>query len=371
MFSRKPNDDTCGGTPAEISSTEEIIAEAREGRMFILADDADRENEGDLVIPASACSVDSVNFMATHGRGLICLTLERSRVEALGLSLMARANRTRYQTAFTTSIEAREGVSTGISAADRARTIAVAIDPASTSEDIVSPGHVFPIVARDGGVFVRPGHTEASVDVARLAGMVPAGVICEIMNDDGTMARLPDLQRFAGRHGLRIGTIADLIAYRRRTETLVRRIETGYPGLSATDLRLFVYSNQAGDVEHLVLVKGDVATGQPVPVGVYAPSLVDNSFLGLMFGQGCTIQLAAESVTKHGCGVIILPKQGGYSLLERVTSLSQGGAYGACDGEMAVAGQILNDLGVRTALLLEGVPDMSDTLRRLGVMVAG
>ncbi|MEI7609370.1 MAG: 3,4-dihydroxy-2-butanone-4-phosphate synthase, partial [Rhodospirillaceae bacterium] len=210
-----------------LSPAEEIIEEARQGRMVILVDDEDRENEGDLVIPADAATPEAINFMIRFGRGLVCLAMNKDRVERLHLPLMTRHNQTRHQTAFTTSIEAREGVTTGISAADRARTVAVAIDPEKGAHDIVSPGHIFPLVARDGGVLVRAGHTEAAVDIARLAGRRPAGVICEILNEDGTMSRLPDLVPFAQFHGLKIGTIADLIAYRRRTETLITRtVET-------------------------------------------------------------------------------------------------------------------------------------------------
>src|SRR5476649_2145428 len=212
-----------------ISSPEEIIAEAQRGRMFILSDDEDRENEGDLIIPAQFATPEAVNFMAKHGRGLICLAMTRERVSQLGLNLMSRENNSRHQTAFTVSIEAREGVTTGISAADRAHTIQVAIDPSKTAQDIASPGHVFPLVAKDGGVLVRAGHTEAAVDIARLAGLNASGVICEIMNHDGTMARLADLVPFAQFHGLKLGTIADLIGYRRRSEKLVERgVETTF-----------------------------------------------------------------------------------------------------------------------------------------------
>ncbi|MGH7042510.1 MAG: 3,4-dihydroxy-2-butanone-4-phosphate synthase, partial [Acetobacteraceae bacterium] len=210
-----------------LSSTEELVEEARNGRMFILVDDEDRENEGDLVIPARFATPDAVNFMARHARGLVCLALTRQRVEQLGLGLMSRQNGTRHQTAFTVSIEARDGVTTGISAHDRAHTVAVAINPESGRDHIVTPGHVFPLVAREGGTLVRAGHTEASVDVARMAGLTPAAVICEIMNDDGSMARLPDLVAFAQHHNLKVGTIADLIAHRRRTERLVRRVVEG------------------------------------------------------------------------------------------------------------------------------------------------
>src|SRR4051794_18834021 len=212
-----------------VSPIEEVIEEARNGRMFILVDDEDRENEGDLVIPAQMATPDAINFMAKHGRGLICLSLPRERVEHLKLPLMPQQNASRLRTAFTVSIEAKDGVTTGISAPDRARTIAVAIDPTKGPDDIVTPGHVFPLMARDGGVLVRTGHTEAAVDIARLAGLNPSGVICEIMNDDGTMARRPDLIRFAQFHGLKIATIADLIAYRRRHDRLVeRKLETSF-----------------------------------------------------------------------------------------------------------------------------------------------
>src|SRR5580704_17179843 len=210
-----------------LCSAEDLVEEARNGRMFILVDDEDRENEGDLVIPAQFATPEAVNFMARHARGLICLALTRHRVEQLGLPLMSQSNGTRHQTAFTVSIEAREGVTTGISAADRARTIAVAVNPEFGRDDIVTPGHIFPLMAREGGTLVRAGHTEASVDIARLAGLSPAGVICEIMNDDGSMARLPDLVAYAQRHNLKLGTIADLIAHRRRTERLVKRVEQG------------------------------------------------------------------------------------------------------------------------------------------------
>ncbi len=243
-----------------LSSAEELIEEARNGRMFILVDDEDRENEGDLVIPAQFATPDAINFMARHARGLICLALTRQRVEQLGLPLMSRQNGTRHQTAFTVSIEAREGVTTGISAADRAKTIAVAIKSDSTRDDITTPGHVFPLVAREGGTLVRAGHTEASVDIARKAGLNPSAVICEIMNDDGTMARLPDLVTFAQKHNLKLGTIADLIAHRRLTERLVRKVEEGvYEHPAGGDWRAIVYANTVEYQEHLALVKGDIS----------------------------------------------------------------------------------------------------------------
>ena len=217
---------------AFLSSIEDIVEDARNGRMFILVDDENRENEGDLVIPAQFATPEAVNFMAKYGRGLICLAMTRERCERLGLKPMSADNATRHQTAFTVSIEAREGITTGISAADRARTIQVAIDPSKGKEDIVSPGHVFPLMAREGGALVRAGHTEAAVDLARMAGLIPAGVICEIMNDDGTMARLPDLVKFAQFHGLKVGTIADLIAYRRKHDRIVERVLETTPSIS-------------------------------------------------------------------------------------------------------------------------------------------
>ena len=242
-----------------LSAADELIEEARNGRMFILVDDEDRENEGDLVVPAQFATPDAINFMARHARGLICLALTRQRVEQLGLPLMSAHNGTRHQTAFTISIEAREGVTTGISAHDRARTIAVAINPECGRDDIVTPGHIFPLMAREGGTLVRAGHTEASVDIARKAGLYPAAVICEIMNDDGTMARLPDLVAFAQRHNLKLGSIADLIAHRRLTERLVQagRRQARSSHVAGGDWRAVVYANTVEYQEHLALVKGD------------------------------------------------------------------------------------------------------------------
>src|SRR6056297_81963 len=243
-----------------ISSVEEIIEDARNGRMFILVDHEDRENEGDLVIPAQWATPDAINFMATHGRGLICLSMTSERIEQLGLTLMSTNNSSRHETAFTTSIEAREGVTTGISAADRALTISVAIDASKGAADIATPGHVFPLRARAGGVLVRAGHTEAAVDVSRLAGLNPSGVICEIMNEDGTMARLPELVAFAQRHGLRIGTISDLIAYRRRHDNLVRVVrEDTITSEFGGEWRRRIYSDTAHGDEHIVLTKGDLS----------------------------------------------------------------------------------------------------------------
>ena len=254
-----------------ISKIEDIIEDARNGRMFILVDHEDRENEGDLVIPAQMATPDAINFMAKHGRGLICLTLPGDRIDALGLPLMASHNSSRHETAFTVSIEAREGVSTGISAHDRARTVATAIDASKGAADIATPGHVFPLRARDGGVLVRAGHTEAAVDISRLAGLNPSGVICEIMKEDGEMARLPDLIAFAQLHNLKIGTISDLIAYRRRHDNLVRVRETStIQSEFGGEWELRIYTDETQGAEHIALIKGDITTPEPVLVRMHA-----------------------------------------------------------------------------------------------------
>jgi 3,4-dihydroxy 2-butanone 4-phosphate synthase / GTP cyclohydrolase II len=296
-----------------ISSIDEIIEDARNGRMFILVDHEDRENEGDLVIPAQMCTPNAINFMATHGRGLICLAMPGERLDALGLPLMAASNSSRHETAFTVSIEAREGVTTGISAHDRARTVAVAIDPRSTAADIATPGHIFPLRAREGGVLVRAGHTEAAVDIARLAGLNPSGVICEVMNDDGTMARLPDLVAFAQRHALKIGTISDLIAYRRRhdnlvRETAVRTVTSEYGG--AWQMRIFV--DQAGGGEHIVLTKGDIATPEPVLVRMHVNPMED--LLALHPGRTHQLRDAMRMIAAEGRGVVVLLRDMGMKL---------------------------------------------------------
>ena len=290
-----------------ISSIEDIIEDARNGRMFILVDHEDRENEGDLVIPAQMATPEAVNFMATHGRGLICLTLTGSRVDALGLPLMASYNSSRHETAFTVSIEAREGVSTGISAHDRARTIAVAIDAGKTSADIATPGHVFPLRARDGGVLVRAGHTEAAVDVARLAGLNPSGVICEIMNEDGSMSRLPDLVGFAQKHGLKIGTISDLIAYRRRHDNLVKvRSEEVIHSEFGGDWTLRIYTDETQGAEHIVLIKGDIAGDAPVLVRMHAlDPLKDMVGMGPK-GRAFEFTNSMQTIAAEGRGVLVL-----------------------------------------------------------------
>ncbi|MDG1279685.1 MAG: 3,4-dihydroxy-2-butanone-4-phosphate synthase [Pseudorhodobacter sp.] len=290
-----------------ISSIEDIIEDARNGRMFILVDHEDRENEGDLVIPAEMCTAAAVNFMAMHGRGLICLAMTGARIETLGLPLMSPKNSSRHETAFTLSIEAREGVSTGISAADRALTVAVAIDPAKGAQDIATPGHVFPLRARDGGVLVRAGHTEAAVDVSRLAGLNPAGVICEIMNDDGTMARLPDLIGFAQKHALKIGTISDLIAYRRRNDNLVRvSTETTVTSEFGGDWQMRIYTDDTEGAEHVVLIKGDVSSADPVLVRMHTMDpLLDVVGLGPT-GRTGEFGDAMRLIAAEGRGVLVL-----------------------------------------------------------------
>src|SRR5258706_4838530 len=310
-----------------ISPIEDVIEEARNGRMFILVDDEDREDEGDLVIPAKMATPEVINFMAKHGRGLICLTLTRQRVEQLKLPLMPQQNASRLRTAFTVSIEAREGVTTGISAPDRARTIATAIDPTRDRRDIVTPGHIFPLRARAGGVLVRTGHTEAAVDIARLAGLNPSGVICEIMNDDGTMARRPDLMRFAQFHGLKIATIADLIAYRRRHDRIVeRKLETSFESKYGGQFKMYIYVNTVAYVEHIALVKGDISTPEPIPVRMHALNVLDDVLGSSASGRGGVLQSAMEMIAGMGRGVVVLLREAlPTSLLDRMRGLVENG----------------------------------------------
>ncbi|AKS45486.1 3,4-dihydroxy 2-butanone 4-phosphate synthase / GTP cyclohydrolase II [Octadecabacter temperatus] len=290
-----------------ISSIEDIIDDARNGRMFVLVDHEDRENEGDLVIPAQMATPDAINFMATYGRGLICLTLPADRLDALGLQLMSTHNSSRHETAFTVSIEAREGVTTGISAADRAKTVAVAIDPTKGAQDIATPGHVFPLRARAGGVLVRAGHTEAAVDISRLAGLNPSGVICEIMKDDGEMARLPDLVAFAQTHGLKIGTISDLIAYRRRHDNLVRvRTEETITSEFGGEWDMKIYADETHGDEHIVLTKGDISGDAPVLVRMHAMDpMLDVVGIGPK-GRTSEFGEAMKRVEEEGRGVVVL-----------------------------------------------------------------
>ena len=356
------------------AAAEDIIEEARKGRMFILVDDEDRENEGDLVIPAQWATPEAINFMAKHARGLICLAMTRERVEQLGLPLMAQNNGTRHQTAFTVSIEAREGVTTGISAADRARTVAVAIDPSCGPQDIVTPGHVFPLVARDGGVLERTGHTEAAVDLARLAGLTPAGVICEIMNDDGTMARRNDLITFAQRHGLKIGTIADLIAYRRRYDSIVKRIsETALDSTYGGDFRCVVYVNKVTMAQHVALVKGDPAAGGPVMVRMHAVNLFTDALGERSGGRGGEIEASMREIAKEGRGVIVLIREPLTVVLaeQRRRAGEPIAPAGQELRDYGVGAQILIDLGVKEMVLLTNSKKSVVGLEGFGLKIVG
>ena len=350
-----------------ISPTEELLEEARRGRMFILVDDEDRENEGDLVIPAQFATPDAINFMARYARGLICLSMTRARVDQLGLPLMAQSNGTRHQTAFTVSIEARDGVTTGISAADRARTVAVAINPELGREHIVTPGHVFPLVAREGGTLVRAGHTEAAVDFARLAGLNPSGVICEIMNDDGTMARMPDLVAFAQHHGLKLGTIADLIAHRRRTEKLVRRVQEGEveQAIGGT-WRAIVYESTAAPGEHLALVKGDVSSDAPVLVRMHAASL----FREIVSGRGLgDLHAAMRVIDAAGRGVVVLLRDPRPDALSIRLKRGNAAAIAPEIRDYGIGAQILDDLGVKRIIRLSNNPRPLIGLEGYGLQV--
>jgi 3,4-dihydroxy 2-butanone 4-phosphate synthase / GTP cyclohydrolase II len=334
-----------------ISSIEDIIEDARNGRMFILVDHEDRENEGDLVIPAEMCTAAAVNFMAMHGRGLICLAMTGARIETLGLPLMSPKNSSRHETAFTLSIEAREGVSTGISAADRALTVAVAIDPSKGAQDIATPGHVFPLRARDGGVLVRAGHTEAAVDVSRLAGLNPAGVICEIMNDDGTMARLPDLIGFAQKHALKIGTISDLIAYRRRNDNLVRvSTETTVTSEFGGDWQMRIYTDDTEGAEHVVLIKGDVSSADPVLVRMHTMDpLLDVVGLGPT-GRTGEFGDAMRLIAAEGRGVLVLLRD----LHSKMVSDNE--VSPQILRQYGLGAQILSSLGLKDLILLTNSP---------------
>jgi 3,4-dihydroxy 2-butanone 4-phosphate synthase/GTP cyclohydrolase II len=356
------------------AAAEDIIEEARRGRMFILVDDEDRENEGDLVIPAQWATPEAINFMAKHARGLICLALTRERVEQLGLALMSRSNGTRHQTAFTVSIEAREGVTTGISAADRARTVAVAIDPSCGPQDIVTPGHVFPLVAKDGGTLERTGHTEAAVDLARLAGLTPAGVICEIMNDDGTMARRNDLITFAQRHALKIGTIADLIAYRRRYDSIIKRLsETTFDSTYGGQFRCVVYMNKVTMAQHVALVKGDPAAGGPVLVRMHAVNLFGDALGQRTEGRGGEIEASMREISKEGRGVIVLIREPVTIMMseqrKRAGQVEESGS-----GELrdyGVGAQILIDLGIKEMELLTNSKRSVIGLEGFGLKIVG
>jgi 3,4-dihydroxy 2-butanone 4-phosphate synthase/GTP cyclohydrolase II len=338
-----------------LSPIEDIIEDARNGRMFILVDDEERENEGDLIIPAQMATPDVINFMAKFGRGLICLALTSERVNELELPAMSRRNGSRHQTAFTVSIEAREGVTTGISASDRARTIAVAIDPTKKAADIASPGHVFPLEARDGGSLVRAGHTEAAVDVSRLAGLNPSGVICEIMNEDGTMSRLPDLIKFAEHHGLKIGTIADLIAYRLRNDRVVEKsAEMDFQSRFGGVWKMYVYINKVAYAEHIALIKGNLSGDAPVMVRMHALDVLDDVLGDVISGKSGDLQQAMRMIDDAGRGAVVLIREPYPRALSDHVKMRLGeppeGQHELRD--YGVGAQILLDLGIQDLILL-------------------
>jgi 3,4-dihydroxy 2-butanone 4-phosphate synthase/GTP cyclohydrolase II len=342
------------GTTEVLIGTETIINEARNGRMFILVDDEGRENEGDLIIPAQMATPDAVNFMARHGRGLICLALTKDRADQLGLEPMTRTNRSRNETAFTVSIEAKEGISTGISAADRARTIAVAIDAANSPDALVSPGHVFPLVAKPGGVLIRAGHTEAAVDVARLAGLNPSGVICEIMREDGTMARLEDLMDFARAHGLKIGTIRDLIAYRLKKDHLVEKVaNTPFKASSGAEWRAQVFRDKSSGEEQLALVYGALNTEAPVLVRMHSLDLFAD-VLGEASARSGVLQSAMRMIEENGSGVVVTLHAAAPGSLSRSIDLRSGKPAEAGDAVRGygTGAQILAALGIHEMILL-------------------
>ncbi|MBU0730496.1 MAG: bifunctional 3,4-dihydroxy-2-butanone-4-phosphate synthase/GTP cyclohydrolase II [Proteobacteria bacterium] len=368
-----------------VNTIEEVIEDIRAGKMIILVDDEDRENEGDLCMAAQMVTPAAINFMATHGRGLICLTMTPEQIEKLQLPMMVRNNKSPFETAFTVSIEARTGVTTGISAADRARTIQVAVAPDVKAEDIVSPGHIFPLRARQGGVLVRTGQTEGSVDLARLAGLRTAGVICEIMKEDGTMARMPDLEIFAREHDLKIATIADLVAYRLQKDLLVHRAaETILPTRYGGEFKAIVYTNDVDDYEHLALIKGDITPDQEVMVRVHSECLTGDVFGSLRCDCGSQLHAAMRMVGEAGCGVILYMHQEGrgiglvnklkaYALQDQgmdtvEANLSLG--FKADLRDYGIGAQILRDLGVGKMKLMTNNPKKIVGLEGYGLEVS-
>ena len=356
-----------------ISPIEDILEDARNGKPYILVDAEDRENKGDIIIPAQFATPDQINFMARHARGLICLAITGERARQLRLPPMAAENRTSMGTAFTVSIEAREGVTTGISAADRARTVQVASDPTKGADDIVSPGHVFPLVARDGGVLVRTGHTEAAVDISRMAGLTPAGVICEIMNDDGSMARMPDLVAFAQLHGLKIGTIADLIAYRRRTERYVERVmDTPFESIHGGPFRLMLYRNTIEGAEHIALVKGKIEAGKPTLVRMHQVDFAAD-ILGHVETRQNYVPRALKAISAHGgAGVTVFLRDPDLQgLAERLAGVEKPAAIDRSIRNYGVGAQILLDLGVRDMIVMSSTRPNPAALEGYGLRIVG
>ena len=356
----------------KLSPIEDIIEDARNGRMFVLVDDEDRENEGDLVIPAQMATPEVVNFMAKYGRGLICLTLTSKRVRELDIPPMAKNNDSRHSTAFTVSIEAREGISTGISASDRARTIAVATDPSNSKEDIVSPGHVFPLEARDGGVLVRAGHTEAAVDVARLAGLNPSGVICEIMNEDGTMARMPDLIPFAEKHGLKIATIADLIAFRLKHDHLVeRQSENNFNSVYGDGFKKITYKSYPDELVHTALIKGDITSGGTVLVRMHAIDVASDVLGDANSGKAGVLAGSIKAISDEGRGAVVVLQPGGHKMVSADSAEDKTGADNEQLRSYGVGAQILMDLGIHEMELLSNTERTIVGLEGYGLKVTG